>query len=292
MAATLGLLVAFQGLAQVIWGTYSQFVPSLFPTHSVSLGNSAYVGVDRLYMFGVAILVAVLLWVGFRFTRVGLATQATSENERGAALLGFSPTVISAANWGLGCALAALAGILIAPITTLDSAPCRCSCSRRSRPPWSGASRRSGSRRSRRSGLAGRSRGSSGLDAAGRPDGCSVRGRNPRDGDRRRPLPSRGAISEGRPPLAPAGFRHRWLALVGAVAAGVVMLLTFDATYQAALATTFQMAILALSLVVLTGYVGQISLMQLTFAGLGGWFTAKLASTSTCLSRCRSCSPR
>lgn len=280
VAATLGLLVALQGLAQVIWGTYSQFVPSLFPTHSVSLGNSAYVGVDRFYMFGVAILVAVLLWIGFRFTRVGLATQATSENERGAALLGFSPTVISAANWGLGCALAALAGILISPITTLDSG----SMSLLVLPALAAA-------------LVGRfsSFGITTLAAFGIGWAQSwlfrvwtqpgvqtaapfllvilvmvVAGR---------PLPTRGAISEGRPPRAPAGFRNRWVALLGGVAAAVVMLVTFDATYQAALATTFQLAILALSLVVLTGYVGQISLMQLTFAGLGGWFTAKLAST-------------
>ena len=51
-----------------------------------------------------------LLWAGFRFTRLGLATQATSQNEKGASLLGFSPNVISAANWALGCGLATLAG--------------------------------------------------------------------------------------------------------------------------------------------------------------------------------------
>ena len=182
-----------------------------------------------------------LLWIGFRFTRVGLATQATSENERGAALLGFSPTVISAANWGLGCALAALAGILISPITTLDSG----SMSLLVLPALAAA-------------LVGRfsSFGITTLAAFGIGWAQSwlfrvwtqpgvqtaapfllvilvmvVAGR---------PLPSRGAISEGRPPRAPAGFRNRWVALVGAVAAGVVMLLTFDATYQAALATTFQ----------------------------------------------------
>ena len=38
----------------------------------------------------------------YRFTRSGLATQATSQNEKGAALLGYSLTVISAANWASG----------------------------------------------------------------------------------------------------------------------------------------------------------------------------------------------
>jgi branched-chain amino acid transport system permease protein len=92
-----------------------------------------------------------------------------------------------------------------------------------------------------------------------------------------RALPTRGALSEGRPPKAPAGD-HRWALTAASVVVAVVALVLFNATYQAAFATSLTMAILALSLVVLTGYVGQISLMQLTFAGIGGFITAKLAS--------------
>src|SRR5207248_10148743 len=77
--------------------------------------------VDRFWMAGTALVIALLLWAGFRFTRLGLATQATSQNEKGASLLGFSPTVISATNWALGCGLGTLAGAMIAPITTLDT---------------------------------------------------------------------------------------------------------------------------------------------------------------------------
>jgi ABC-type branched-subunit amino acid transport system permease subunit len=62
------------------------------------------------------------------------------------------------------------------------------------------------------------------------------------------------------------------------VAAAVVMLTTMSATYQSAMATSLTTAIIALSLVVVTGYSGQISLMQAAFMGLGGLFTAKFAS--------------
>jgi ABC-type branched-subunit amino acid transport system permease subunit len=93
-----------------------------------------------------------------------------------------------------------------------------------------------------------------------------------------RALPTRGAIVEGRPPRAPIG-RNRWLFLLLGVGAVIIMLATFNATYQTALATSLTTAILCLSIVVLTGYVGQISLMQLTFAGLGGFITAKAASS-------------
>ena len=62
-------------------------MPSLFPENGVKI-SGAFIGVDRFWMAGTAIVIALLLWVGFRFTRLGLATQATSQNEKGASLLG------------------------------------------------------------------------------------------------------------------------------------------------------------------------------------------------------------
>ena len=50
--------------------------------------------------------------------------------------------------------------------------------------------------------------------------------------------------------------------------------------YQTAMSIAFISAIVALSLVVLTGYVGQISLTQMTFAGLGTYFCAEFASSA------------
>lgn len=278
VVATLGLLVGLQGAATLIWGDALNRVPSLFPTDAVSLGDDAKVGEDRLYMFGTVIVIAGMLWAAFRFSRLGLATQAASENEVGASLLGFSPTSIAAINWALGSALAALAGALIAPITTLDTQTMPMLVL----PALAAA-------------LVGRFSSFGVTTAAAFAIGWAqswllnswsqpgvqtaapfiivilvmvVAGRA---------LPTRGAITFGLPPRAPAGS-GRWALLLLSLAVGGVMLATFDATYQAALATSFTTAILALSLVVLTGYVGQISLMQLTFAGLGGFFTAKLAS--------------
>ena len=277
VVATLGLLVALQGMAQVIWGNQATLTPSLFPINGVSVGGT-YIGVNRFYMAATAIGIAVLLWALYRFTRSGLATQATSQNEKGAALLGYSPTVISAANWGLGCALAALAGALIAPLTGLDTAGMTLLVL----PALVAA-------------LVGRfsSFGITTVAAFGiawaqiwlfnvwtlpgvqnaAPFALVilvmvVAGRA---------LPGRGAVSEGRPPFAPVGAT-RWLPIAICAAVALVMLLTFNLSWLLALTTTFTTAIVALSLVVLTGYVGQISLMQMTFAGLGGFITAKLAS--------------
>lgn len=276
VVVTLGLLTALQGGAALIWGNDAKLVPSLFPTHGIDIGG-AQLGVDRLYMFATAVVVGLLLWAGFRYTRLGLATQAASENERGAALLGFSPTVTAAINWALGCALAALAGALIAPLTGLDETKLPLVVL----PALAAA-------------LAGRFSSLGITTAAAVIIGCVqsellnlwsqqgvqeaapfvvvvlvmiVLGRG---------IPSRGAADAGRPPTA-AGGRIRWWIALPALGVAVIALANLNITYQGALATSFTSGVLALSLVVVTGYVGQVSLMQMTFAGVGGFFTAKLA---------------
>jgi len=277
VVATLGLLTALQGLAALIWGSQTKLVPGLFPTHSITLFNHTHLGIDRLYMLAVAILVSVLLWAGFRFTRLGLGTQAASANERGAALLGFSPTAIAASNWALGAALAALAGVLIAPLTGVDEQQIPLLVL----PAMAAA-------------LVGRFTSFGVVTAAAIGIGMAesellniwsqpgvqtaapflvvigvmvIAGRG---------LPTRGTVSEGRPPTAPSGL-VRPLTFIVAVGGAVVLLATFNATYQGAMATSLATAVMALSLVVVTGYVGQVSLMQMTFAGLGGFITAKMA---------------
>jgi sulfate-transporting ATPase len=71
-----------------------------------------------LLVIGVATML--VLWALYRYTRFGRITSAVAENQHAAATLGHSPDVIATGNWALGGALAALAGCLIAPITFLQ----------------------------------------------------------------------------------------------------------------------------------------------------------------------------
>ena len=228
-------------------------------------------------MLAAAVVISALLWAGFRFTRFGLRTQAASANERGAALLGFSPTVIAAINWGLGAALAALAGILIAPLTGLDEQQLPLIVL----PALAAA-------------LAGRFSSFGIVTAAAVAIGMAqseLLNIWPQQGVETaapfvvviavmviagRGIPTRGTVAEGRPPMATSG-RIRPLTLVISIGAAIAFLAAFNTTYQGAMATSLATAVLALSLVVVTGYVGQVSLMQMTFAGVGGLLTAKLA---------------
>ncbi len=60
-----------------------------------------------------------LLWAFAKYTRVGLAITASAQNERAVATLGWSPERLSMLTWTIGGALAGLAGILVAPFTGL-----------------------------------------------------------------------------------------------------------------------------------------------------------------------------
>src|SRR5699024_4340203 len=56
---------------------------------------------------------------GYRYTRLGQATSAVAESEKGAYVSGISPDRISAYNWVISSAVAGLGGILISPVVPL-----------------------------------------------------------------------------------------------------------------------------------------------------------------------------
>ena len=68
------------------------------------------VSVDRLFTFCLALFTLLGFWVFMKFTRMGQAIRACSQDERGARMVGISVNVVNIAVFCLGCAFAALAG--------------------------------------------------------------------------------------------------------------------------------------------------------------------------------------
>jgi ABC-type branched-subunit amino acid transport system ATPase component/branched-subunit amino acid ABC-type transport system permease component len=118
--ATLGVLITLQSIAVLRYQATPKFVPSKLPTDIIHIHNTIVISADRVYLLGIALFSTIALWLLYRYTRFGLGTSAVAENQRAAAALGWSPDTIAAANWALGCALAAVAAILIVPIVTLQ----------------------------------------------------------------------------------------------------------------------------------------------------------------------------
>jgi branched-chain amino acid transport system permease protein len=93
-------------------------------------------------------------------------------------------------------------------------------------------------------------------------------------------LPLRGTVEERRLPRSPRPVRVLPYTVAG-VAVAVVAASIFTGAWALAFTTTVISAILMLSYVVLTGYVGQISLAQLSLAGVAGFIMTRLMSNGT-----------
>ena len=118
--ATLGVLVTFQAAVVIRYGSNPHQVESWLPTDRVTLWGDVGITVDRLFLLGIGCVSAFGLWLLYRSTQFGLATEAVSESERSAEAIGLSPNRIALLNWALGSGLAAVAGILVVPIITLQ----------------------------------------------------------------------------------------------------------------------------------------------------------------------------
>jgi sulfate-transporting ATPase len=117
--ATLGLLIVLQGLVVKRYSDSTNVVPPFLPQTTFHVG-SIVVQADRLILAGIAVVLTVVLWAAMRYTKIGLAITASAENERAVATLGWSPNLLGALTWAVGCGLAGGAGILVAPITGLS----------------------------------------------------------------------------------------------------------------------------------------------------------------------------
>jgi branched-chain amino acid transport system permease protein len=89
-------------------------------------------------------------------------------------------------------------------------------------------------------------------------------------------LPSRGELVEHRLPLAPRA-RHLGRTSLGATTVAVVALVVLPYDFRQALITSLLATIMCLSLVVITGFVGQISIVHLALAGVSGFIVSHLA---------------
>jgi ABC-type branched-subunit amino acid transport system ATPase component/branched-subunit amino acid ABC-type transport system permease component len=118
--ATLGVLLTLQAAAVLRYGVGTISVPSFLPTAAVEPLPGASLGVDRLIILLIGAVLTAALYAVFRWTSFGRVASAMSENQRAAASLGHSPDRIAIANWALATDIAALAGALIGPITYLQ----------------------------------------------------------------------------------------------------------------------------------------------------------------------------
>ena len=120
LVITLGLLLAFIGVGTVLWDPGEpRVLPEFFLGHRIHV-FSVFVSYHQLTMIAVAILVAVFLRMFLFRTRIGTAMRAVVDDPELASLNGAAPDRVAMVSWALGASLAGLAGILLAPLVSLD----------------------------------------------------------------------------------------------------------------------------------------------------------------------------
>jgi branched-chain amino acid transport system permease protein len=118
IAATLGLSIAFQNMALVVFGEDYKAVP--YYVEGVLRLGSVRLPMQRALMLAVA--VATLLAMGFllKKTRFGWALRATAQDSDAAAVCGIPVSRVHMITFGLSVALGAVAAAMLAPIYSVS----------------------------------------------------------------------------------------------------------------------------------------------------------------------------
>jgi sulfate-transporting ATPase len=286
--ATLGLMITLQAIAVLRYQATPRFVSSALPTNVWHIHGNIVISADRVILLGIAAAFTAALWWLYRYARFGLGTTAVAENQRAAASLGWSPDAIAAVNWALGCGLAGLAAILIAPIATLQptvmtnlvlaATAAALVAGFRSFPVAlavgvvMGIAQTEVDRYVSTINLPGW-----GFNTPGWGRSVpflviviwmAIRGQA---------LPLRDYLLQRHPTIGSGRFN--WPGIAFGVALTVVLMVTTPPIWIDAFTVTLCVALVLLSIVVLTGYTGQLSLGQFALAGFGAWVTGRLIAT-------------
>ncbi len=116
---TIALAFMIRGLVSMTFGAESQSYRTPWSGQSVQILG---VGITALSVVILAVVAAITaaLWAFFRFSRLGVALQAASQNQLAAYLNGVPVKRLNAFVWALGGGMAAVAGVFLAPITLVD----------------------------------------------------------------------------------------------------------------------------------------------------------------------------
>jgi branched-chain amino acid transport system permease protein len=117
---TVGLSFFFKGVVEFIWGTDTRvFTPPVFSMNAIRLGP-IYIGEVYLYSFLAAIILLIIFVAFFKYTRWGLAMQATADDEMAALSVGVSARFVYAAAWSIAFMAAGVGGTLLGNINGLN----------------------------------------------------------------------------------------------------------------------------------------------------------------------------
>ena len=116
---TIAVGFIFRAVAGSIWGAEGRTMASPFTGKKIDVAG-VIIGAESLAIIAGTVILSAVLYAFFRFTRIGVAMQAASQNQLAAYYMGIPVKIVFSLIWAISAAVAATAGILLAPQTTLD----------------------------------------------------------------------------------------------------------------------------------------------------------------------------
>jgi branched-chain amino acid transport system permease protein len=285
VVASIGLVIVFTSLVDRRFADRKTLrVRPILPRDPVNFARDLAVPRDGLWLAVIVLALATVLWAISRFTRIGLMTRAAAESEKGAVLLGFSPDFLAGLSFVVASLVGGLIAVLASPMIQLSSSV----YSFGFLIPALGAA------------LIGTFRFVWPTVATGMAIGMVQSSFTKLQGDVSwfpkygareglpflviivamvvlgERIPDRASVASAKLPTVPPSNMTPLSVLLPAAVA-VAGLLFLGPLWSAAIMTSVIAAVFALSLVVLTGFGGQISLAQMAFAGIAGFGLSKLS---------------
>ncbi|MHA6763725.1 branched-chain amino acid ABC transporter permease [Streptacidiphilus sp. PAMC 29251] len=287
LVAGLGVFVLLIGTAALVWGlTPLTDAPALVPATPIGLPGGLRLTLDTVVDLGAVLVIAVGVGAVSRWTAFGTTVRAVVDNRRLAELSGMDADRVSSVGWAFGAFTAGLTGVLLAPALRLDpyglpllvmeTLSVAVAAGLRSLPLAVAAALALGIGQSELTAFHPTGWGGPLLQSAGADlfvlallAVVFLPGRLAR---------ATGAVP-ALPPLPPTGPTADTLRMVRRAACLLLLLVPLDLRGGdlRALLPGPALALVLLSLVVVTGYGGQISLGQAGYAGLGALLTGTLA---------------
>jgi len=278
LIGTLGVLALLDGIFSKWFGASTNTViPPVLPNGSFTIGSYAF-NEQSLSLLGIGLVVCLGLHWWTRLSPHGIAMSAVAESPEAAASLGWSPQMVATLTWAGGAGLAGAAGILIAPTTGLvvtnmtlivvDALAAALLGGFESFPIVLAAGVGIGIAQSEMAYYINTPGWSDALPFLVISAALIVRGRG---------LPVRGHVMEQLPRLGSGNVSLRVVVPVLVLLCLGIELL-FSQGLTASLSVQVAISVILLSVVVVTGYAGQLSLAQFSLAGVGAFIAGRLAA--------------
>ena len=116
---TIGLGFILRAIAGAIWGSETRSLDTPYAGKIVTWGELV-IGYENIAIVGGTIILCGTLYIFFRFTRLGVAMQAASQNQLAAYYVGIPVKTVYSLVWAMSAVVATCAGILTAPVSLID----------------------------------------------------------------------------------------------------------------------------------------------------------------------------